>query len=128
MIRLTHEEILLMHEKLIERYGGTCGLRDENLLDSALNAPFQCFGGQELYPTTIEKAVRLCFGLVKNHPFHDGNKRIGALVLLTTLDINHVTLNTNSAELTEIILSLAAGTIDFQELLEWVKERIDYNL
>ena len=59
MIRLTHEEILLMHEKLIERYGGTCGLRDENLLDSALNAPFQCFGGQELYPTTIEKAVRL---------------------------------------------------------------------
>jgi hypothetical protein len=69
MIRLTHEEILLMHEKLIERYGGTCGLRDENLLDSALNAPFQCFGGQELYPTTIEKAVRLCFGLVKNHPF-----------------------------------------------------------
>ena len=89
-----------MHEKLIERYGGTCGLRDENLLDSALNAPFQCFGDQELYPTTIEKDVRLCFGLVKNHPFHDGNKRIGALILLTTLDLNHVTLNTNSADLT----------------------------
>ena len=125
MIRLTREEILLLHEKLIERYGGTYGLRDDNLLDSALNAPFQSFGDQELYPTTIEKTVRLCFGLVKNHPFHDGNKRIGALVLLTILDLNHVILNTNSVELTEIILSLATGNIDCQELLEWVKERID---
>ena len=125
MIRLTREEILLLHEKLIERYGGTYGLRDDNLLDSALNAPFQSFGDQELYPTTIEKTVRLCFGLVKNHPFHDGNKRIGALVLLTTLDLNHVILNTNSVELTEIILSLATGNIDCQELLEWAKERID---
>ena len=125
MIRLTREEIIILHEKLIERYGGSYGLRDEALLDSALNAPLQSFGGQELYPTIIEKAVRLCFGLVKNHPFHDGNKRIGALALLTTLDLNQLILNTNSAELSEIIFSLAAGTIDYQELLVWVKERTD---
>ena len=75
MICLTRDEILLIHERLIERYGGSHGVRDENLLESALNIPFQSFGGVEFYPTVLEKAVRLCFGLVKNHPFIDANKR-----------------------------------------------------
>lgn len=76
MIILSREQILLMHQHLIERYGGTHGVRDEALLDSALNAPFQSFGGYEFFPTVIDKAVRLCIGLIQNHPFHDGNKRI----------------------------------------------------
>ena len=125
MIRLTKEEILILHEQLIERYGGTHGVRDENLLDSALNAPFQGFGDYEYYPSVVQKAVRLCFGLVMNHPFHDWNKRIGAMALLTTLDLNHLTLKTNSAELSEIILRLAAGSINDETLLCWVQDRLE---
>ncbi|MBR6834919.1 MAG: Fic family protein, partial [Oscillospiraceae bacterium] len=76
---LTREQILILHEQQIKRYGGAYGVRDESLLDSALSAPFQSFGGNEFFPTTLEKAVRLCVGLVQNHPFHDGNKRIGTI-------------------------------------------------
>jgi len=125
MTFLTKEQILLMHEQLIVRYGGTHGVRDEGLLDSALNAPFQSFGEYEFFPTVLEKAVRLCFGLVKNHPFHDGNKRIGALTLLTTLDLNHISIRTNSSELSDVILHLAAGDIDNVSFLSWVQAHID---
>lgn len=125
MICLKREEILLIHEKLIERYGGSFGIRDENLLDSALNIPFQTFGGVEFYPTILEKAVRLCFGLVKNHPFVDGNKRIGTMTLLSTLDLNNISIRTNNAELVEVILSLSSGEIDYDYLLRWVQERVN---
>ena len=80
---LSREQLLLLHSQLINRYGGTHGVRDEGLLDSALNAPFQGFGDYEFYPTVTDKAVRLGYGLIENHPFHDGNKRIGALAMLT---------------------------------------------
>ena len=124
MIILSREQILLMHQHLIERYGGTHGVRDEALLDSALNAPFQSFGGYEFFPTVIDKAVRLCIGLVQNHPFHDGNKRIGAMALLTMLDLNKIELHTNSDELSYIILQYAAGSVDDEFILQWVKDRI----
>ena len=74
---LAKEQILLMHARLIEEFGGSDGIRDEGLLDSALNAPFQSFEGSELYPSIVEKAAHLGYGLIKNHPFIDGNKRIG---------------------------------------------------
>ena len=125
MIRLTKEEILILHDQLVERYGGARGVRDENLLDSALNAPFQGYGGYEFYPSVIQKAVRLCFGLVMNHPFYDGNKRIGAMALLVTLDLNRLTLKTNSAELSEIILRLATGSVDDETLLRWVQDQLE---
>ena len=125
MICLKREEFLLIHEKLIERYGGSYGIRDENLLDSALNIPFQSFGGVEFYPTILEKAVRLCFGLVKNHPFVDGNKRIGTMALLSILDLNNISIRTNNAELIEVILSLSSGEIDYDYLLQWVQERVN---
>lgn len=71
---LSKQKIRMLHAALIEMYGGTDGVRDEGLLDSAVNAPFQTFGGVELYPTILEKAARLGFGLIQNHPFLDGNK------------------------------------------------------
>ncbi|MBR0186922.1 MAG: type II toxin-antitoxin system death-on-curing family toxin [Synergistaceae bacterium] len=123
MIVLSKEHIIALHKQLIERYGGIHGVRDEGLLDSALNAPFQSFGNIEFFPTVIEKAVRLCVGLVQNHPFHDGNKRVGAMVLLSTLKRNNIRLKTNNAELTSIILDLAAKRIDSDFLLSWVKDR-----
>lgn len=125
MICLSREQILAMHAELINRYGGTHGIRDEGLLDSALNAPFQSFGETEFYPTVQEKAVRLAYGLVMNHPFHDGNKRIGALAMLAMLKLNHISLKIDSGELTETFLCLADGKLEEKELLAWVLLRME---
>lgn len=75
MIRLTKEQVLMLHERLIQTTGGSLGIRDEGMLDSALSNPFQTFGGEELYPSIQAKAAQLCYGLVKNHSMIDGNKR-----------------------------------------------------
>ena len=77
MIRLSKEQVILLHKRLIEATGGREGIRDEGMLDSALANPFQSFGGEELYPSVQAKAAQLCFGIVKNHPMVDGNKRLG---------------------------------------------------
>ena len=124
MIRLSKEQILLLHHAVIERYGGVHGIRDENMLDSAINAPFQSFGDQDLFPTVIEKSVRLGYGLVKNHPFIDGNKRIGALSMLTLLDLNHLSLDSSNEELASVFLCIAEGTLDLDGLLKWVMNKI----
>ena len=82
MIVLSKQQILILHSQLISETGGSDGLRDVGLLESAINSPFQQFGNEDLYPTIQQKVSRLCFGLVNNHPFIDGNKRIGAHVML----------------------------------------------
>lgn len=125
MIQLSYDQIILLHHSLIERYGGTHGVRDGSLLDSALNSPFQSFGGTDLYPTIVEKAVRLGFGLVKNHPFYDGNKRIAALAMLTFLKLNHFVITATSRELSDIFLNLAAGTANDSDLLKWVNDHLE---
>ena len=120
MIRLSKSQILLLHEQLVEATGGSSGLRDEGMLDSALNAPFQTFGGEDVYPSIQQKAARLCFSLVKNHPFVDGNKRIGAHAMLVFLALNGIKLEYTQPELSDVILRLAAGTIPASGLLEWI--------
>ena len=120
MIRLSKPQILLLHEQLVAETGGSSGLRDEGMLDSALNTPFQTFAGKDVYPSLQQKAARLCFGLVKNHPFVDGNKRIGAHVMLVFLALNGIELQHTQAELSEVILQLAAGTLQSTDLLDWI--------
>ena len=120
MIRLSKSQILLINDQLITETGGSSGLLDEGLLDSALNAPFQTFGEEDVYPSLQQKAARLCFGLVKNHPFVDGNKRIGAHAMLVFLALNGVELQHSQTELSDVILRLAAGEIEAQELLRWI--------
>lgn len=120
MIRLSKPQIFLLHEQLIAETGGSSGLRDEGMLDSALNAPFQTFGGEDVYPSLQQKAARLCFGLVKNHPFVDGNKRISAHVMLVFLALNGIELQHTQTELSDVILQLAAGTIQSSDLLSWI--------
>ena len=88
MIKLTKEQILLLHTQLIEITGGSDGIRDIALLESALESPFQSYGGVELYPSIQAKAARLCYGLVKNHTMIDGNKRIGCHAMLVFLALN----------------------------------------
>ena len=85
MIRLSKEQVILLHQRLIETTGGSSGIRDEGMLESALSNPFQSFGDVELYPSIQAKAAQLCFGIVKNHPMIDGNKRLGTHVMVHPL-------------------------------------------
>lgn len=120
MKRLTKEQVISMHTLLIESTGGSDGIRDENLLDSALNAPFQSFDGEDLYKTIKAKAAKLGFFLVKNHPFTDGNKRIGIFVMLTFLEINGVNIDCTDEDLIKIGLGLAEGSFSDRDLLNWI--------
>lgn len=120
MITLSKHQIILLHEQLLEETGGSSGLRDEGLLESAISAPFQTFYGQDVYPSIQQKAARLCFGLVKNHPFVDGNKRIGAHAMLVFLALNGIELQHSQEELSSTILKLAAGELKFAGLLDWI--------
>jgi death-on-curing protein len=120
MKKLTKEQILLLHYELINIHGGSNGIRDETLLDSAIAAPFQTFVGQSMFPSIQQKAVRLGYGLIMNHPFIDGNKRIGAHVMLTMLAMNGIELEYTQKELYEIIIKVAASEASFEELLDWV--------
>ena len=120
MIVLSKQQILLLHSKLILETGGSDGLRDVGLLESAINSPFQQFGNEDLYPTIQQKASRLCFGLVNNHPFIDGNKRIGAHVMLVFLALNGIELEYTQYELSSTILKLASNEISYQQLTRWI--------
>lgn len=122
MILLSKEQILKIHTSLIQATGGSDGIRDEGMLDLALNNPFQTFGGKELYPSIQAKAARLCFGLVKNHAMVDGNKRLGAHVMLVFLALNGYELSYSQKELSGIILALASGYIGEKEILQWIIE------
>lgn len=120
MITLTKKQVLMLHERLIETTGGSQGVRDEGMLESALYNPFQSFGGEELYPSIQAKAVQLCYGLVKNHAMVDGNKRIGTHVMLVFLALNGYELTYSQQELSDTILALASGKIGARELLQWI--------
>lgn len=120
MRKLSKEQVLLLHAQLIEEFGGTDGVRDYNLLDSALETPFQSFAGEELYPTIQAKAARLGYGLIKNHTMLDGNKRIGAHAMLVFLALNGIEMKYTQKELYETVLSVAAGSLEYEDLLQWV--------
>ena len=112
----------MLHKQLIDEYGGSPGGRDENLLESALETPFQSVGGEELYPSIQAKAARLGYGLVKNHSMVDGNKRIGAHAMLVFLALNGRELEYTQKELSNIILEIAAGSKECDDLLQWIIE------
>ena len=122
MKTLSKRQVLLLHSSLIEAFGGSDGVRDEGLLESALATPFQAFDGEPVYPSVQSKAAQLGFGLIRNHPFVDGNKRIGAHVMLVFLELNGIELHYNQQELIDIILSGASGETDRQGLLQWILE------
>lgn len=122
MIVLSKKQIMFLHSQLISETGGMDGIRDEGLLDSALNAPFQAFGGMDAFPSIQQKAARLGYGLVKNHAFIDGNKRIGAHAMLVFLALNRIELDYTQKELSDIILRVAADESSFNDLLKWVIE------
>lgn len=122
MIKLTKQQICSLHDAIISTTGGSPGLRDEGLLDSALATPFQSFDGYQAYPSLQQKAARLGYGLVQNHPFVDGNKRIGAHAMLVFLCLNGVNMSHTQKELSDIFLDIASGRSGFDELFHWVLE------
>lgn len=120
MKRLGSEHIKLLHRILLEETGGLDGMRDENLFESAINAPFQTFDGVYVYPTLGRKAARLGYSLIKNHPFVDGNKRVGVITMMAFLELNGILIDCNDDELIRIGLAVANGTMDDEQLLQWI--------
>lgn len=124
MLKFSQDKVLLLHRLLIEQTGGEDGVRDFGLLDSALEACYATFDGKELFPTKEEKAARLGAGLVSNHAFVDGNKRIGLYVMLTFLEVNGIKIETTDEELVNLGLGLAQGQMKYEEFLRWIRERM----
>jgi len=122
VITLKKEQVLRLHKKLLEATGGMDGIRDDNLLDSALSAAFQTFDGVELFPSTAAKIARIAYGLVCNHPFFDGNKRIGTYVMLVLLELNNIETDFSDDDIIHIGLNLASGKMDDKQLLEYILE------
>jgi len=123
MIMLDKKQVKRLHKKLLDATGGLDGIRDEGMLDSALSVAFQTFDNVELYPTTVAKIARIAYGLVCNHPFVDGNKRIGTFVMMVLLDLNKIGANFTDDDIIRIGLNLADGTIDDKQLLRLILER-----
>jgi death-on-curing protein len=114
------KQVKRLHQKLLDATGGLDGVRDEKMLDSALSVAFQTFDGVELYPSTAAKIARIAYGLVCNHPFVDGNKRIGTYLMLVLLELNHIKADFSDDEIIRIGLELANGKMSDKQLLECI--------
>ena len=115
------EDILELHLKSIEDFGGAVGVRDLSLLESAIARPFQTFDGNDLYPTIIEKAAALAESLIINHPFIDGNKRTGMAAMYSFLLHSQIKLTATSNDLYQFIISISTGKIIFNDITIWLK-------
>lgn len=122
MIKFSKEKVLLLHQLIAQETGGSVGIRDEGLLESALETAFSSFEGKEFYPTKEEKGARIGHSLISNHAFVDGNKRIGVYVMLTFLEVNGIRLDCTNEEVVHVGLSVADGSMDYDALLTWIKE------
>lgn len=118
---LNQDQVVRLHQALIETSGGSFGIRDEGMLNSAIKTPLQTFDKSELFPSLLDKATRLAFGLIKNHPFIDGNKRIGTHAMLIFLALNGITLSYNDEDLIDIILKVASNQANESDLYQWIE-------
>ena len=120
MIRIDKEKVLLLHQLMAEATGGDVGVRDEALLESAIENAYATFDGQELYPSKEEKAARLGFSLIANHAFVDGNKRIGIYIMLLFLELNGARIEAGNDEVAALGLAVADGSAGYDEILKWI--------
>lgn len=125
--RFSAEEVVAIHDVAVRRFGGAYGIRDYGLLESALAQPWQTFGGEELYRTDVEKACRLAYGIIRNHPFVDGNKRTGAAMLGVMLRMSGIAFQPDHTEFLAAMLEAAAGSMNFDALVSWVKFAIEHD-
>jgi death-on-curing protein len=122
MIKFSQEKVLLLHKLIEESTGGGTGVRDYDLLDSALESAYATFDNKELYPSKQEKGARLGFSLISNHAFVDGNKRIGMYVMLTFLEVNGIKMTCSNDDVISAGLAVAAGEMNYEQLLAWVRK------
>ena len=120
MIKFSKEKVLLLHQIMAEATGGSSGVRDNALLESAIESAFATFDGVELYPSKEEKAAKLGFSLISNHAFVDGNKRIGMYIMLSFLDINGIKVDATNEDVVSLGLSVADGSAKYDEILNWI--------
>lgn len=118
---LSVAEVVELHRLTVESSGGSHGIRDLGVLEAAVAQPRMSFGGEDLYPTLVEKAAALCFSLVQNHPFVDGNKRIGHAAMETFLILNGHEIEAPTDDQERLILSLASGELSRRDLVEWLR-------
>jgi death-on-curing protein len=116
---LTLDEVIEIHRDMIERYGGSFGIRDQGLLESAVAMPRAGFGGQYLHSSVFEMAAAYLFHIVKNHPFIDGNKRTGAMAAFTFLKLNHLTLNAREVKFERLVRKTAEGKLGKEKIAEF---------
>jgi len=122
MKEINIEMVKLIHQLIAEQTGGSVGIRDEALLDSAIKSINQTFGGKDLYPTKEEKGARLGFALVSNHAFIDGNKRMGMHIMMLFLETNGIYLDYTQQELASLGWGVADGKIGYEQIVEWIKK------
>ena len=120
MIKLSKEKVLLLHQLIAEETGGSVGVRDVGLLESALNNAYSTFGGEELYKTKEEKAASLGFSLISNHAFVDGNKRIGVYVMISFLELNGIRIESSDEDVIALGLGVADGSMSQGDVLKWI--------
>lgn len=121
MTKISSEKIKLLHQLMAEATGGSIGVRDEGLLDSAVESAFATFDGVELYPTKEEKAAKLGYSLVSNHAFVDGNKRIGIYVMISFLELNGIHIESSDEDVIALGLGVADGSMSQEDVLEWIE-------
>lgn len=128
-IQLTVEDIYELHRELEDAFVLSSGVRDKNLLASAVNAPFQTFMGSDLYPFLYDKAAQLCYGIANNHPFTDGNKRTALHSMYVYLIINGFDITASQQEVETLIINVAAGNMTNVELAQWLRRNtIEINI
>lgn len=121
---ITLQNVLIIHEKLIEEFGGSTGVRDINLLESALARPFSGFGDVEFYPTPAQKAAALVESVVVNHPFIDGNKRTGYVLMRLMLMLYGKDIDATQTEKYDFVIKIASGIISLTAITDWIEEKI----
>jgi len=122
MIKLDTAQVLFLHDLMCKETGGSSVLRDKGALESAIYHAFASFDGKDLYPGIEEKAARQAFGIIRNHPFLDGNKRTGLFVMLIFLELNGIKLNFTQPELVSLGIGIADGNINSEKITKWIFE------
>ena len=122
---ITIKNILRLHELSIITYGGSQGIRDQGLMESAIARPYQTFGGEDLYPTVFEKAAALTESIIINHPFIDGNKRTGFLAMLIILEIGNLKITASNDATYNFTIQISTGEMKFEEIVLWLKNNTE---
>jgi death-on-curing protein len=119
---ITIEEVFLIHNEVVKLHGGANGIRDIGGLESAIARPYQTFGSEDLYPTCFDKAAAIGESIIMNHPFIDGNKRTGYVLMETLLRIDGYKITSSDDDLYKLVINISTGELKFENIVAWLKQ------